>query len=115
MRPGSGDGFGLDVLPGGDRDVGDPPALAPDLAFGIGVAKLPGAQVIQGKKSMIFGMPGVPVAINRCTAAASSMKPAMTPPWMAGSKGLPMLSLLAGRRNNKSSPWRVHWTPMSWA
>jgi hypothetical protein len=24
------------------------------------------------------------------------MKPAMTPPWIAGNKGLPMLSLLAG-------------------
>ena len=44
MRPGGGDGFGLDILPGGDRDVGHPPPLAPDLAFGIGVAKLPGAQ-----------------------------------------------------------------------
>lgn len=45
MGPGSCDGFGLDVLPGGDRDVGDPPALAPDLAFGVGVAKLSGAPV----------------------------------------------------------------------
>ncbi|MNI76899.1 hypothetical protein D3C73_1331560 [compost metagenome] len=62
---------------------------------------------------MIFGTPGEPVATSRCSAAESSMKPAITPPWMAGNNGLPMLSLLAGRRNSSSSPTREHSTPIN--
>ncbi|MNN72767.1 hypothetical protein D3C81_1888300 [compost metagenome] len=56
------------------------------------------------EKSMIFGIVALSVKISRYRAADSSMKPAITPPWIAGSNGLPMLSLLAGKQNSRSSP-----------
>ncbi|MNP69432.1 hypothetical protein D3C76_1655280 [compost metagenome] len=62
---------------------------------------------------MIFGTPGDPVNTNRCSAAANSMKPAITPPWIAGNNGFPMLSLFAGSLNSNSSPTREHSTPIS--
>ncbi|MNP53566.1 hypothetical protein D3C76_1480530 [compost metagenome] len=49
MRPHGGNRFILVALPGGDRNVGHPSPLAPELAAGVGVAKMSGAQVIDGK------------------------------------------------------------------
>ncbi|MNH36277.1 hypothetical protein D3C79_970500 [compost metagenome] len=56
------------------------------------------------EKSMIFGIAALSLKISRYSAADSSMKPAITPPWIAGSNGLPILSWLAGRQNSRSSP-----------
>ena len=44
MRTGRGDGLVRVALPGGDRDVGHPPPLAPQLAPRIGIAVQAGAQ-----------------------------------------------------------------------
>lgn len=64
---------------------------------------------------MIFGRCGMLMKVSRCNIAACSMKPAITPPWMAGRVGLPMLSLFAGRRKTMSSPRRRHSMPSSLA
>ena len=49
MRPRRGNRFGFSALPRGYRHVGDAPTLPTHLAFGIGIAKLPGTQVVEGK------------------------------------------------------------------
>src|SRR5690606_15713908 len=46
MGAGRGDGFALAGLPGRDGHVGHPAPLAPDLALGVGVTIMTGAQVI---------------------------------------------------------------------
>ena len=96
-------------LPANKDNIGNP--LLPAIHGGViaGFMELSAALHL-----LIFtGSPGVPVKISKCRAAASSMKPAITPPWMAGNKGLPMLSLFAGSLNSSSSPTREHSIPIS--
>ncbi|MNP12412.1 hypothetical protein D3C76_1046420 [compost metagenome] len=49
MRTGGGDRRLSITLPGGDRHVGHPPPLTPQLALGVRVAVMPGAQVVDGE------------------------------------------------------------------